>query len=382
MEEILIIGSGLAGYTLAREIRGIDAHRPLTLITADGGDFYSKPMLSTALADNRSVTDLINTPAKAMSERLNLALLTHTTVKRIFAEGHQVITDRGEHGYAKLVLALGALPIVPPMRGNAVSERIVINNLDDYSRFRQRLPGSPAHVAIIGPGLIGCEFANDLLLRGYRVSLIGPDPYPISSLLPEVTAKALQQAMSDAGAEWHLRQTAAIMDHQGAGYRLTLTDATTLDCELVLSAIGLRPDTALASEAGIAVNRGIITDRQLRTNHPDIHALGDCAEIAGRNLPFVMPIMHGARALAGTLTGHPTEVAYPPMPVIIKTPLHPVVVSPPEPDTPGDWHTQTDEQGSQCRFIAPDGSLKGFALSGTHVAQKQALTRSLPAVFA
>ncbi|MET0027222.1 MAG: FAD-dependent oxidoreductase [Candidatus Thiodiazotropha sp.] len=377
MEQILIIGSGLAGYTLAREIRGIDTHIPLTLITADGGDFYSKPMLSTALSDGKTPADLVNTPPQGMRERLDMTLLTRQRVTAVLPGEKQVITEQGAQHYSKLVLALGALPIVPPMRGDAVDERLVINNLDDYTRFREQLPGAPAHIALIGPGLIGCEFANDLLRSGYRVSLIGPDPYPISSLLPQSTAEALQQAMQAAGAEWHLRQTAAIMDRNSSGYRLTLTDAQEIECDLVLSAVGLRPDTTLATEAGLPVNRGIITDRFLQTGNPHIYALGDCAEVDGRNRPYVMPIMHSARALAKTLTGQPTEVVYPAMPVIIKTPLHPVVVLPPEPGTSGDWESETDAQGTLCRFISDDGHLKGFALSGDRVDQKQALLRSL-----
>ncbi|MET0066985.1 MAG: FAD-dependent oxidoreductase [Candidatus Thiodiazotropha sp.] len=377
MDDILILGAGLAGYTLAREIRGIDPRVPLSLITADAGDFYSKPMLSTALAGQKSPAELVNATAHSMRERLDMTLLTRQRVQRILADEQRIISDQGEHRYSRLVLALGALPIVPPMRGDAAEDRLVINSLDDYARFRERLPDTPAHVAIIGPGLIGCEFANDLLLDGYRVSLVGPDPYPISTLLPQATAQALQQAMQAAGAEWHLRQTAAIMQRQGSGYRLTLTDASQLDCDLVISAVGLRPDTRLAEAAGLPVNRGIITDRLLQTGDPRIYALGDCAEVDGRNRPYVMPIMHAARALAKTLTGQPTQVVFPPMPVVIKTPLHPVVVLPPEPGVSGDWEEQSEPRGSLCRFTSEKGELKGFALSGERVDEKQSLLKSL-----
>ncbi|MCG7991612.1 MAG: FAD-dependent oxidoreductase [Candidatus Thiodiazotropha lotti] len=378
MEKILILGSGLAGYSLAREIRAVDESIELQMITADAGDFYSKPMLSNGLAQGKQSQDLVNATAESMSDKLKMRIDTNCRVTAIDTERQQVITDRGEHRYTSLVLALGAKPIIPVMRGDAEQHRVTVNSLYDYHRFRQLLPQSPAHVAIIGPGLIGCEFANDLLSQGYQVSLIGPDPHPISTLLPAITGKALQQAMTETGTHWHLQQTAAIMDQLAQGYRLTLTDASIIDCDLVLSAVGLLPEMQLATEAGLGTARGIVTDRMLRTSNERIYALGDCAEIAGFNLPYVMPIMNAARALAKTLTGEPTEVVYPAMPVVIKTPLHPIVIAPPQRGAAGDWQNHQDQQGTECLFHDPEGQLSGFVLSGKYVERKQSLTKQLP----
>ena len=381
MDNILILGSGLAGYSLAREIRAIDEEIPLRMITADAGDFYSKPMLSNGLLKGKDAQGLINASAGEMADRLDMTIETNCRVSRIIPADKSVLTDRGERTYSALVLALGAHPIIPVMRGDAAAERITVNSLYDYDRFRQQLPGPPAHIAIIGPGLIGCEFANDLLGSGYRVTLIGPDPHPISTLLPEITGKALQAAMAKSGAEWRLQQTAAIMDKTDTGYRLTLTDASTVDCDLVLSAVGLRPATELAAEAGLKVARGVVAGRLLNTSDTAIYALGDCAEIGGLNLPYVMPIMHGARALAMTLTGTPREVVYPAMPVVIKTPLHPIVIAPPKAGASGDWRMKQDEGGTHCLFTDEDGSLQGFVISGNYVDQKQTLAKQLPTLL-
>ncbi|MCU7904371.1 MAG: FAD-dependent oxidoreductase [Candidatus Thiodiazotropha sp. (ex Epidulcina cf. delphinae)] len=382
MDDILILGSGLAGYTLAREIRAIDTEIPLHMITADAGDFYSKPMLSNGLQQGKDAEGLISASAALMAERNRLTIDTGCRVTGISDVQRKVITEKGDHEYGSLVLALGAHPIIPAMGGDAADQRSTINSLYDYAWFRQRLPAPPAHIAIIGPGLIGCEFANDLLIAGYQVTLIGPDPYPISTLLPEATGKALEQAMQKAGAQWRLQQTAAIMEQADKGYRLTLTDASTLSCDLVLSAVGLRPEIALAAAAGLKVARGVVTDRLLQSSGTAIYALGDCAEVAGHNLPYVMPIMHAARALAKTLTGQPAEVVYPAMPVVIKTPLHPVVVAPPGSGVAGDWHIEQHDKGTRCLFQAPEGGLLGFVISGGFMDEKQALTRCLPPVLA
>ena len=113
------------------------------------------------------------------------------------------------------------------------------------------------------------------------------------------------------------------------GLRVTLSDDSRVDAELVLSAIGLRPRTALAQAAGLAVNRGVVADRWLATSAPHVYAIGDCAEVEGHTLPYVLPLMQQGRALAATLAGTPTPVIYPAMPVTVKTPACPTVVCPP-----------------------------------------------------
>ena len=98
-------------------------------------------------------------------------------------------------------------------------------------------------------------------------------------------------------------------------------------------------------------------------------------------LPFVLPLMNAARTLAKTLTGNSTDISYPAMPVVIKTPAHPIVVSPPAPDKKGDWNIDIEDSGAKALYRADDGSLLGFVLTGDKVAEKQALSKELPAVL-
>ena len=334
-------------------------------------------MLSSALAQGKTPDQLAPVGAAQQADKLGFRLLDHARVTSIDPESHRVLTDRDELRYHQLVLALGAQPIRPPMAGDATEAVLSVNNLDDYRRFRRQL-GDDMRVAVIGPGLIGCEFANDLIGAGHRVTLIGPDPHPISTLLPPAAGEALQQAMVAAGADWRLGHTVRRADRQAGGVRLTLSDDSRVDADLVLSAVGLRPDTMLAAQAGLQTARGIVTDRELRTSDPDIYAIGDCAEVAGLNLPYVQPIMHGARALAATLNGTPTAVRYPAMPVTVKTPLHPVVVAPAPRDVDGQWQERPLDGGIEALWQAADGRLLGFALTGGAVAQAQARSRELP----
>jgi len=136
---------------------------------------------------------------------------------------------------------------------------------------------------------------------------------------------------------WHLQATVQQVNAIDHALQLTLDNGEQVEADVVLSAIGLRADNTLAQAAGLQLNRGIVVDRLLKTSCDGIYALGDCAEVEGQVLPFVMPIMHQARALAATLTGEATQVTYPAMPVLVKTTSYPVVVSPPAMEANGTW---------------------------------------------
>ena len=373
---LIIIGTGLAGYTLAREFRALDKTTPLILLSADDGAFYSKPMLSTALARQQSADDLINSPAAKMAERLDAQIISNTRVLNIDADRQQIKTEKDSFEYSKLVLTTGAQPIRFPLPGNAADSDILsINNRQDYARFRSELGNKAKRVAIIGPGLIGCEFANDLLAIDHQVTLIGPDPYPISTLLPGALGMALQKNMSDAGAQWQLGRTVTQLDKTEQTFHLTLDDDSSLEADIILSAIGLKPDISMAEQAGLATGRGIQVNQELQTSQADIYALGDCAEKDGHVLPFVMPITFGAKALAKTLCGQPTAVDYPAMPVIIKTPLFPLCILPANGE--GEWQIEKDDAGVLARLLDDTGRLRGFALGGEKVKQRQALLKEL-----
>ncbi len=277
------------------------------------------------------------------------------------------------------MFALGADPIVLPLAGDAAHQVLRVNDLADYARFRAAIEGKK-NVALLGAGLIGCEFANDLAAGGYRVHVIDTAPRPLGRLLPQAVAQQLQQALAATGVVWHLGTTARAVSRHAADLRVDLADGTALDVDAVLSAVGLRPRTQLAQRAGLQVNRGIVTDRLLQTSAADVYALGDCAEIDGQTLPYVLPLMQATRALARTLAGTPTAVAYPAMPVVVKTPALPLIVCPP-PALPGNWTYAEHASGTEARFEDAGGKLLGFALAGAATARKQALTKLAPPVF-
>ncbi len=377
MHPTVIIGSGLAGYTLAKELHKLAPQAPLHIITRDDGAFYSKPMLSNALAKGKTAANLATFSAEQMAERLNATLWTHTDVTAVDTAA-RTVTARGETlGYDKLVLAVGAEPIRPPLEGDGAAAVYSVNNLADYVRFRQGIEMA-RRIAVIGPGLIGCEFANDLVQAGKAVTVIGPSDAPLDRLLPPQAGIILQAALTSAGVAWRLGVTAQRVERQGDALSLQLSDGTKVETDAILSAVGLRPSIALARTMDIKINRGIVVDRYLESSVPGVFALGDCAEVEGLVLSFVAPIMQAARALAQTLAGKRTAVNYPAMPVFVKTPAHAVVVSPPPQGRAGEWELSGDARGVRALYRAAENKLLGFALTGTAIGENQRLTKELP----
>lgn len=378
---LVIIGTGLAGYNLAREFRKHDSETPLLLITADDGRSYSKPMLSTGFAMNKDADSLGMLDAGQMAIQLNAEIRTHTRITRLDPANRRVWVGNEPVSYRDLVLAWGAQPIHVPLAGDAADRVFAINDLLDYGRFREAAKGR-RRVLILGAGLIGCELANDLLQGSYEVDLVAPGEQVMPALLPAKVAAAVQGGLESLGARFHFGAVVEGLEHKADGLQAQLSDGQSLPCDLLISAVGLRPRTELAAAAGLETGRGIVVDRFLQTSARHVYALGDCAEVGGLNLLYVMPLMSGVRALARTLAVTATSVSYGPMPITVKTPVCPLVVSPPAPGSEGGWTIEGEGSDITALFKTPDGRLLGYALTGAAVQQRLALNRQLPPVLA
>ncbi len=376
-----IIGSGVAAWTLVRELRKADPEAEIRLITADSGDFYSKPMLSNALASGKTPESLVMTPAAKFAEQQKVELISNATVHTVDATGRKVTSTAGDFSYNNLVLALGADTIKLPIEGDGAADVISVNDLTDYAAFRKLLDGKK-EVAVLGAGLIGCEFANDLLKADIHTTVFDLADRPLARLLPEQASAFMQTKLADKGVSWKLGRTVANIVKSETGYTVTDSTGESTQADLVLSAVGLRPRTDLAKTAGLTVGRGIVVNGLGQTSNEHIYSLGDCAEYLGKFvLPYIMPVMQAARAMAQTLSGKPTEIKFPAMPVSIKTPDCPAVVNPPLPEHEGEWEITADENGVKALFKGKDGALLGMALLGEASKERQALTPQLPAMI-
>lgn len=378
---IVIIGTGLAGYTAARELRKHDQQTDLTLVTADSGRSYYKPRLSNGYRKGDASGDLVQAEPDAMAGELDARVIVHDPVASIDRTSQEVRLSNGEViGYERLVLAVGADPVTPPLAGDGLDRVYQVNDLDEYETFR-RVADRASRIVIVGGGLIGCEFANDLAEAGYDVDMVFPESLPLSGLLPETPAAALKGALEALGVVCHTGRLAQRVDNSGDGVAATLDDGEQVMADLVLAAIGLRPRTELARDAGLTLDRGISVDRYLTTTDPAIHALGDCAAVEGYVLPYVMPLTNAAKALGRTLAGEPTAVEYPVMPVTVKTSCCQVVAWPPGPEAEGAWQLDGEAPDLRAEFRDAEGNLHGFALTGKRIKERMQLSKGMPALI-
>lgn len=384
MNPTIIVGTGLAGYTVARELRKLDKTRPLLIITADDGGFYSKPMLSNAFAQRKTAKQLASHTAAQMAEQLSATILTATRALHIDANSKTITTSAGVFEYEDLVIAVGAAPIRLSLQGDAVDSVLSVNHLHHYDTFRAKLDQHAAsgkkRVAILGAGLIGCEFADDLAGAGYAVTLIDPNPQPLAAIAPPALSQGMAQSLRQRGVALRMGTTATAVNKVAGGVQVQLADGSAIVVDTVLSAVGLRPDLSLAKSAGLRTERGIVIDHFGRSSDAHIYALGDCAEYtledgATRTLPYVAPIMAAARAIASTLTGKPTPIAFTATPVIVKTPSYPLALVPPPAHAiaKGEWTLSYQDDAHIARFRDESGTLLGFGVAPQQVALRQQL---------
>lgn len=385
MHPIVIIGSGMAGYTAAREFRKLNPEHELVMICSDDAVNYAKPTLSNALAGKKAPEQIALGDASKMSDQLKMRIEAHTWVKEIQAEQHQLILEKDgqqtTQPYSKLVLAVGANPVRLAIAGDGSDDIHVVNNLDDYKAFRKSLAQHhDKRVVILGAGLIGCEFANDLQNTDHQVTVIDLAPQPLGRLIPDYVAASFQEKLEAIGIHFVLGTTVEkVIKVEKGDYQITLANGQFIVADVVLSAIGLQPNLELAKAADIDCSRGILTNGHLETNQPDIYAIGDCAEVNGLLLPYVMPIMQQARALAKTLNGEQTHVHYPAMPVAVKTPAAPLTVLPAPVGVDVTWDTEELEDGMIAKALDSQNTLRGFVLLGATAAkQRLALTKLVP----
>jgi rubredoxin-NAD+ reductase len=389
MKPVVIIGAGLAGYTLAREFRKLDKTGPIVIVTADNGDFYSKPMLSNAYALRKDTAQLISQTAAQIALQIDAQVITDTRVVSIDTRGKVLMTSDATIGYEKLVIAVGAKPIRLPIAGSAADQVLPINHVTDYAIFRARIESSAVpptrRITILGAGLIGCEFADDLAGAGHLVTIVDPNALPLAALCAPALSLGLHAALCARGVILELGTTAAGIDHDGDALRVTLANGHVFSTDVVLSAVGLRADLALATAAGITTSRGIVVDSTGRTSAPDVYALGDCAEYTShldnstKTLPYIAPLMTAARAIARTLSGQVTHIDLKPAPVIVKTPSYPLALMPPpmSATATGKWMVEIIGYRTICRFFDAEGVMAGFGVSHQEAGVRSALMAEL-----
>ena len=384
---IIIVGSGFAAWQLVKAMRRQNAQQPILLITADDGCDYNKPDLSHIFTRQTKADSMVRADAATLAAELNIEILTQTRVTALEPKQHLLHTASATLRYSKLVLAVGAHSVIPPLPDDAAQHCMTLNSLQDYRQHAARLQQMPS-VLIVGGGLIGTELGMDAALAGKQVIMTDLAPRLLARQLPALISQALQQQMQEHGVRFKLGCTLTTLQRSDSGeWAITFSDGSRYQAAEILCTAGLRPEITLAQLAGLQTDRGIVTDAYLATSEEGIFALGDCAQVAGEVYAYLQPILLCASALAKTLLGQPTSVRIPTQSVRVKTPLLPLQIA----GTLAS-HLASEEVGTQQIVLSDpkgmtlwqlDAEQKrcGFVAAGEHQKQAMAMLKMLGQPF-
>lgn len=373
-EDIVIIGSGFAARQLVKHLRQQDKMRPIRVIAADSCDEYNKPELSHVVSMRCAADDLTRQTAADWAESQNIMLHPCSRVSEIDTVAHRVKSSAGDFAYAKLVLATGARPIIPALPG---SELIyTLNSQQEYRQCASELMNA-ARVLIIGAGLIGTELAMDLNRAGKQVTIIDRSAGLLAALLPAEISGRLQQRLTRNGVQMLFQTEVTELARQADSVEATFSNGEKKRFDAVVCAIGLRPDSELAKSAGIEVRQGIVVDRTLATSVADIYALGDCAEIDGKLMPYLQPATLAAMTLAKNLTGQAASLTLPPMLIKVKTPDMPLQLAGDPANPAYHWQMAFSSAGLVAKGYDPDGVLRAFVVSEDQMKMAFSLLKTL-----
>lgn len=278
MSKYVIIGASAAGLAAAEEIRKTDKTGEITVLTKEIYYPYSRPSISYYLKGKVKETDIFLRKATFYkSNRINL--VTGSEVKSIDRENKKVKAGRKEYHYDKLCICTGSKPFVPPMENvSGKSNTYTFLDLESVKNIK-KAADEDTRAVVIGAGLIGMKAAEGLSKLCKSVDVVELAPRVLPSILDAKSAKSVKKFLENQGKlKFHLENT--VVKAKSKGRKITsviLKDGREIKCDMLVVAVGVRPETTLAEEAGLTVDRGIITDpATMQTSDESIYAAGDC----------------------------------------------------------------------------------------------------------
>ena len=305
--KVIIVGGGAAGASCAARLRRLNEDAEIIIIEKTNEVSIANcglPYYVSGVINEREKI-LVSTPEKFKSW-FNIDVLLNTEVIKIMPDEKKVFLSNGEEmNYDKLVLAQGASPIVPPFEGMDKDKTFIVRNLNDADKIKNYIQQNNSKKAVVvGGGFIGIEMAENLTEKGLDTTLVELGNQILAPVDEEIASVA-QNEMRDNGVNLILSDGVKSFDDNN----IILNSGKVIEFDIVIMAIGVRPETALAKVAGLEVNRGILVDEYMQTSNADIYAAGDSVEVkdfvTGDNalIPLAGPANRQGRIIADNICG-------------------------------------------------------------------------------
>ncbi|CAN5233038.1 nitrite reductase large subunit NirB [soil metagenome] len=303
---LIVIGNGMAGCRAVEEILARDPNKfRITIFGAEPRVNYNRIMLSPLLAGEKSFEDIVINGEDWYADNA-IALVAGDPVVAI-DRAKQIVTSRSgrTESYDRLLLATGSDPFIIPVPGKDLPGVITFRDMDDVDKMLVAADAGGAAV-VIGGGLLGLEAAHGLSLRGMKVTVIHLMPTLMERQLDEAAGWLLKSELERRGQTILTQADTGEVYGDGKVEGVRLKDGTEIPCSIVVMAVGIRPATGLARDAGLDVERGILVDDHMMTSDPAVLAVGECVQHRGAVYGLVAPLWEMCRALADSQTGNPS----------------------------------------------------------------------------
>ncbi len=278
-ERYVVLGNGIAGLSAAAAIRAGKPNSHITMISAEDVITYSRPMLTkTPLNSYDLQNTLINDARWYQEHAIDLSL--STTIDGLDLKNRMIFTSKGVFEYDKCIYALGASNAIPPVFQSDMSRSVSIRTYRDIQKLRRLYLGARSAI-IVGGGVIGLETAFELMKLGIHVTIVEALPYLLPRFLDEETARELQLRLSPASVITGSMVSA--VETTRSQVKVLFSDGASVSADFIVISTGVRANIALAKEAGLDCERGVIVNERMETSAPGVYACGDCTQYKGSN---------------------------------------------------------------------------------------------------
>jgi nitrite reductase (NADH) large subunit len=300
--KLVMIGNGMAGVRTLEEVLKLSPELyDITVFGAEPYANYNRIMLSPVLCGEQSIKDIMLNDVDWYAEN-GIQLHLNKKIIKIDRRARKVFAEDGtQAAYDRLIMATGSNPVILPIPGANLKGVVSFRDIHDVDAMVEA-SGKFKHAVVIGGGLLGLEAANGLKARGMEVSVVHLSPWLMERQLDETAARMLQKNLEARGLNFLLqKQTAEMVGKDDRVVAVKFADGEEIKADLVVMAVGIRPNTALAESAGIHCSRGIVVNDTMQTYDPRIYAVGECVNHRGMAYGLVAPLFEMAKVCANHL---------------------------------------------------------------------------------
>lgn len=300
-EKLVLIGNGMAGMRTVDELLKLSPDKfDITVFGAEPHGNYNRIMLSPVLAGDKELSDIIINDLQWYEDN-NITLHIGETVSKIDRVKRQVISKDGIRAdYDRLILATGSLPIMLNVPGKELDGVISFRDINDVN-IMMATAKSHKKAIVIGGGLLGLEAANGLMVQGMDVSVVHRSNTLMSQQLDQGAADIMRKELEKTGMRFLMKHETEALIGDGRVQKVRFKDGSEVEADLVVMAIGVRPNIELAKASGLQCDRGILVDDTLQTFTPSIYAVGECVQHRKKTFGLVAPLFEQAKVCANHL---------------------------------------------------------------------------------